>query len=201
MDISTGEAQVVAAVGLIAVSIVTAGFARAAVREAERTRTDAARPALGLDLVTVGGLYVEVGIVNVGRGAALDLDLALSFIPSNGARDPQRYEWAWPMIRPGQSHQLAPPAVDGERRPDLEKWASLYPRVELTGTVRDRLDARHPVSVTIEDVTALRERSMAAGLAGGRETVHERRVGTIAEAAGEVSARLSELVKAIRQRP
>jgi hypothetical protein len=41
---------------------------------------------LALDLVTVGGLYVEVGIANIGQGAALDVDVDLAFVARMATR-------------------------------------------------------------------------------------------------------------------
>jgi hypothetical protein len=142
--ISTGEAQVIAAAALIVVSLLAAVSAFAAFLETRRARKQAVRPALALDLVSVTHGYLEIGIANVGQGAALDLDLELAFLPGEETSEPVRRRWNWPLIQPGQRYQFGPPDVDGEKRPDLAKWAPLYPRVTLTGTVRDQLGKGTP---------------------------------------------------------
>jgi hypothetical protein len=79
---------------------------------------------------------LEVGIINVGQGAALDVDLELAFHPADETAEPVRRPWTWPLIRPGQRYQFIPPEVAGQRAPDFGLWAAVYPRVTLTGTVR-----------------------------------------------------------------
>lgn len=163
LTITTGQAQVVSAIALIIVAL-------GALLETRRTRKQAIRPVIALDLVTVGAsLYVEVGVANVGQGAAFDLDLELSFMPDDG--EPERARWTWPLLRPGQHYQFGPPDVGGQTRPNLDAWAPAYPRVTLTGTVRDQLNVPHDVDLELRDISGLRARAMDARLAGEHRIV------------------------------
>lgn len=201
IGLSTGDAQVVSAVGLIVVSAVAAWFGFGAVREARRTREQAVRPALALDLVSVGALYAEIGIVNVGRGAALDADLTLSFLAADEGAESARRRWTWPLIQPGQRFQFAPPDADGKSHPNLGVWAPIFPRVTLTGTVRDSLGKDHRVDVELTDLPELRARAMDAGLASElRETSEARHLKTLSKSAGEISSRLGQIASALERR-
>src|SRR5262249_27609475 len=138
LAVSTADAQVFASAVLVVITALYALFTLLEVVEAKRARKQQVRPALALDLVTVEqSLYVEVGIVNVGQGAALDVDLELAFIPLAPQGEHDRQRFTWPLIRPGQHYQFAPPDLGQQNRPTLEEWAPVYPRVELTGTVHD----------------------------------------------------------------
>ena len=193
--ISTGEAQVIVAATLIAVSLLAAGSAFAAFLETRRTRKQAIRPVIALDLASVTEMYAEVGITNVGQGAATDLDLELAFLPGEATGEPVRRRWNWPLIQPGQRYQFAPPTVGEQPRPDLEVWAALYPSVTLTGTVRDQLGHDHSVDVAITDLPGLRDRAMDAGLASLlRETAEQRALKGVVEG-------LKAIATAIGRRP
>jgi hypothetical protein len=191
--IATSDAQVIASGVLVAVTTVAAIIAALAVREARRTREQNTRPVLALDLVTVAAsLYIEVGIVNVGQGAALDVDLELAFVPSEDGLAVRR-RFNWPLIRPGQTYQFAPPPIAGQRAPDFEKWAPAYPRVALTGTIRDQLDKTHEIDLAVEDVATLRTRAMEAGLAGPRATPADVRSKKQVESTDAISSTLGRI--------
>jgi hypothetical protein len=199
-DISTAEAQVVAAVALIVVSGLAAWAAYWSYKEARRTREQAARPVLALDLVPVTETYVEVGIVNVGQGAAINARLQLAFLPV-GADVPVRNWWVWPLIRPGQSYQFAPPNIDGTNRPNFETWAALYPQVTLTGTVWDQLGNIHGVALDLTDLVGLRALAAGAGLASPlRETAEQRDLKSAARSAEEISDALERVASAQEKR-
>jgi hypothetical protein len=200
LAISTADAQVVASIVLVVVTTLYSGFTLLAVIETRRTRKQQVRPALALDLVTVEqSRYVEVGIVNVGQGAALDVDLELSFYRNDGG-EPVCRRFTWPLIRPGQTHQFAPPDVDGKRRPNLEIWAPVYPRVTLSGTVRDQLDKPHDIDLTVPHVADLRARAMDAGLAGPRAVAAQRQFKSLSEAASAISSTLEQIESALSRR-
>lgn len=197
---TTGEAQVFSAIALSLLTALLAWFAFDAVREARRTRKQAVRPALGLDLVTVGGNYVEVGVVNVGQGAALDVDLELAFMPDLGDAEPVRLRWTWPLIRPGQSYQFAPPTLGKSNRPVLKAWAERWPRVTLTGTVRDALDHEHRIEVELLDVVGLRERAIEATMAHPlRETAAQRDMKKLRKAAESIDSTLGRVAAALQR--
>jgi hypothetical protein len=127
LAISTTDAQVIASVVLVVITAIAAVFALLAVFEARRTRKQQVRPVLALDLVTVEqSFYVEVGIVNVGQGSALDADLELAFHPSKAGADPVRHPWTLAAdppraalpVRPAQGPRgrQAPPNPPSHRR-------------------------------------------------------------------------------------
>jgi hypothetical protein len=145
---------------------------------------------------------LEIGIANVGHGAALDVDLELAFLPGEATGEPVRRRWNWPLIQPASGYQFGPPDVGGEPRPDLEVWAPIYPRVVLTGTVRDQLDKEHSVDVALTDLPALRDRAMDAGLASAlRETPEQRELKGLAKSGKAISSALGRVAAAVERPP
>jgi hypothetical protein len=200
---STADAQLTASIVLVVVTAVYAGFTLLAVLEAGRTRRQQVRPVLALDLVTVEqSFYIEVAIVNVGQGAAVDVDLELTFYPSREGREPVRRRFTWPLIRPGQHYQFAPPKIDegDANHPVLEEWAPVYPRVELTGTVNDQLGKSHDVHVTLPDVAELHGRAVDAVLAGPRTVAAQRQFKALSEAGTAISKTLGRIESALSRR-
>ena len=109
-------------------------------------------------------------------------------MPDDGSESPVR-----PMelaVDPARAAlPIRPPGLGGEKRPNLDVWSPVYPRVTLTGTVRDQLEKEHDVDLELHDVPGLRARAIDAGLASLlRETREQRDLKTLAKSA-EGSAR------------
>jgi hypothetical protein len=79
-------------------------------------------------------------------------------------------------------------------------WAPVYPRVTLTGTVRDQLRRERKVKLEMGDLPGLRSRAMAARLAGLRETPEQRHSKALAKSAEAISSTLERVADALEGR-
>jgi len=132
--------------------------------------------------------YYEIGIVNVGQGAAVDVDLDLHLPPERWRRagSPALHLAA----DPARADLPVRAARDRRRRASVaEGVGAVYPRVELAGAVLDQLDNAHPVSVALPDAAGLFAGPSMRGW-GPRRVAPERQFEALSQAATAIASTL-----------
>ena len=77
--------------------------------EMRAAREVAVLPKLALHLGMVGPAHGFVYLSNVGPGAALDIDIGITFVPHEGSADSQvEHRWSATVMAPGETHHFFP---------------------------------------------------------------------------------------------
>lgn len=134
----------VATIGLVAATCALGYFTLGLVQEAKASRLEAALPRLTFDVNPLDGSVGVLLIRNVGRGAALAVELTVTY---EGPDDVVR--WREPSVVPGESHELNLPAPYLQ---DLSVALEHPLAIRVAGTMRDVGGRRHDVSERL-DVT------------------------------------------------
>ncbi|MDX6705499.1 MAG: hypothetical protein QOI48_1345 [Solirubrobacteraceae bacterium] len=147
MEFGMGALAVATAVLTLALVAITAWYAistRQMVDEMRRGREQAQRPAMALDVNTIGPKYGLARITNVGAGAAFDVRLTLRLELRGGGVDER--VWEAPVILSGGGESFFGPPDD------RNVLSGAVSRIGLTGTMRDSLGQTVEVSEQIADL-------------------------------------------------
>ncbi len=115
------------------------------VDEMRLAREASARPHLALCFEPLGPMNVMVGLVNLGPGAALSIDLTIFFHPREGGdfRGETR-RWRGELLAAGAQRDFYVPGSTGKMM-TIQQLAEAVDRIEMTGTMVDVLGAEHPI--------------------------------------------------------
>jgi hypothetical protein len=151
--------QALAAVGALLASIVliVVTFAYVVltgdmVREARQARLDAVRPALGIRIDSVGPVNSLVAVASVGQGAAIDVDITITYHPDKPGGHTHSVRWRTPLMAPGQFAQFMPKDQNGVVQLNTQTLVGMFSKVTVTGTIKDAGGTTHPVDLTLDDV-------------------------------------------------
>ena len=106
-------------------------------REMTRARELSAAPNLVASIAFVGQGEAVVRVTNVGQGAALDADLTIEFIPAGESKARSPVRWTPSVVTPFERSDFYAPT--DRPRPVIAEFAETFPKVTLTGSVRDSL--------------------------------------------------------------
>jgi hypothetical protein len=99
---------------------------------------------------------------NVGPGAALDVDITISFEALREGGLTESRNWTASVVVPGEERQFLPPSTGGGGMMDTEAVARAYSRVVLTGHYRDALGEPQVAADVLPDIAEWRAISKAA---------------------------------------
>ena len=144
-----------AIVGLTGVLVlITAYYAwtnRTAVAEMAEARRQAVMPKLAITLDPFGPTYSKVKLLNVGQGAALDINVELLFeVDGQGGYPGDRRHWRRHVVAPREAADFDVPDSPSGGLMDNEQLVKTFRRVRLTGQMKDVLGATHVVDETID---------------------------------------------------
>lgn len=127
---------------------------RAMVQEMKHARDAALLPKLALDFHRLGPTAMTLAIRNVGPGAALDVDVTVTWEPLTEGSPPQQ-RWRRNVLAHGEQADFMPP---GETVNDsLNHLPMTYRRVLLDGTMKDAAGKEHTVAEVFEDLKEWRK--------------------------------------------
>lgn len=164
--VETGDWITVTLTGaLVAITAYYAWQNRRMVAEMAAARALTVLPKLALRWHAAAPMITFPEVINVGSGAALDVDIELVFVPKNGSGAKEdRRRWQTNLLASGERHHFL--TLDPSDRSILQtdKLAAMYGRIELGGTAHDVLGASHEVRDVLEDVAAWRDLQAAASV-------------------------------------
>jgi hypothetical protein len=118
---------------LAAAALVYAGFAGWTAWEMRETRRLSIRPKLALQVLPHGPTYGHLGLKNLGQGAALEVDVTLTFEPLGESR-----LWRTDVLAPGEQAEFKFPSTAAGAPPfDFAALEHHKVRVLLRGSARD----------------------------------------------------------------
>jgi hypothetical protein len=141
--------------------------------EMRAARGVAVLPKLSISLGMVGPQYGFVYLTNVGPGAALDVDIGITFVPHDEDADPHVIELVWTtnVMAPGETHSFIPRKhPDGDNVGDgevckIDELTAKYRDIRLMGTYRDALGTAHRADDTRKDLDAWWDFQKESGVA------------------------------------
>jgi len=117
------------------------------VSEMRAARQLALLPKLAIGLRFLGPTVVEVQVTNVGPGAALEVDVTMTFPPADpDAPVPDARRWRWNVIAPGESLEFLAP------EDDFHVLAKRFASIKVTGSMRVAFGNTHKVDETFVDL-------------------------------------------------
>jgi hypothetical protein len=110
--------------------------------EMQKTRLMSIKPVLSLDVGPRSHQHGELVLTNVGQGTALNVELTITFEPSNKVRQWQAYSLA-----PGKSAHFIPASLtqNEDEYPTFQDLADANASVRVTGTMRDTEAGEHEI--------------------------------------------------------
>lgn len=117
--------------------------------ETRRTRLQAIAPVLTLGFHPFSKMTVLPELVNVGMGAARNVDVTIAFVPADGS-SAERVErrWRHPLIEPGGRHAfISPEGADYN-----DQFSTLYQSVQIKGTALDSTGTAVIIDASIDDL-------------------------------------------------
>jgi hypothetical protein len=140
---------------LVVVTIYYAIQNRTMAVEAQRARGAAILPKLALDLHRLGPTAVTVAVINVGPGAALDVDVKLSWEPLEGVTAPDPTRWRRNTLLPSDSADFM--LGSDEMGDSLNKIPARYAAMRLKGSMKDAAGTIHEVNEEFADLAEWRK--------------------------------------------
>lgn len=150
----------IATIGLVAATCALGYFTLGLVQEARASRLEAVLPRLAFDVHPLGGTVGVLLIRNVGRGAALSVELTVTYEGPN-----EVVRWREASVVPGESHELNLPT------PYLEDVRTALERplvIGVEGTMLDVGGHRHDVLERLDVAEWLRASIEARERIAGR---------------------------------
>lgn len=133
----------------LALVLITGYYAwqnRNMVNEMRLAREASARPHLALCFEPLGPMNVMVGLINLGPGAALSIDLTIVFHSREGSDfSGQSRRWRGELLAPGAQRDFFLPDSAGGMM-SIQQLAAAVDRIAMTGTMLDVLGVEHPIS-------------------------------------------------------
>lgn len=136
------------AVLTLALVVITGYYAwqnRQMVDEMRLARKAGARPHLALCFEPLGPMNVMVGLVNLGPGAALSIDLTIVFHPREGSDfSGETRRWRGELLAAGAQRDFFVPDSTGKMM-SIQRLAEAVDRIEMAGTMLDVLGVEHAI--------------------------------------------------------
>lgn len=108
-------------------------------REMTKARKAEFQPHVKATLKPLGPLFVELALENVGKGAAIDVEVTFSVKPGEFEKN-----WRHPILSPGDSERFFLPEGN------LKKLAKKYDKVIVTGICKDVFGEKHTIDEQID---------------------------------------------------
>lgn len=149
---------------LTAVLVLVTGYYafqnRQMVREMAKTRAIAVLPKLSLSWEMLGPVNPVPAISNVGPGPALDVEVAITYVPIDGSsEDPIVVRWQSNLMVAGERNEFLTPEGAGGSMMQTEELADRFLEVRLSGSCSDALGEVHRVEDVLNDIAAWRKMS------------------------------------------
>jgi predicted DNA-binding protein YlxM (UPF0122 family) len=146
--------------------IITAYYAwqnRKMAAEMAATRKIAVLPKLAIDWTMVSPTVALPTITNVGPGPALDVAVAIEYVPLPGQENKRKVrQWTANLMAPGESKQFLPLEKDHSGSMQTKDLAETYAVVRLTGRLQDVLGNTYLADAALEDIAEWRKVSEEA---------------------------------------
>jgi hypothetical protein len=154
LDDHAGAFTAILTLALVAVTIFYAIQNRRMVLEMQRTRNAAVLPKLAVDFHRLAPTAMTVAVLNVGPGAALDVDLRVVFEPVSDGGDASEFRWRRNVLAPGERADFMKP---GQVNDSLNTIPASYRAIRLLGTMKDATGAAHEIIESFEGLAEWRE--------------------------------------------
>lgn len=120
-------------------------------------------PKLAIDWTMVSPTIAFPTITNVGPGPALDVEIAIEYVPLPGQENKRKVrQWTANLMVPGESKQFLPIEKDHSGSMQTKELAETYAMVRLTGKFHDVLRNTHVADDALEDIAEWRRTSEEA---------------------------------------
>jgi hypothetical protein len=143
------------AVLTLALVVITAYYAwqnRKMVNEMQLAREAASLPHLTLCFEPLGPMNVMVGLVNLGPGAAVAIDVIIEFHARAGADfSTESRRWRGELLASGRQRDSFVPDADGSMM-SIQRLSECVDRITLRGSMQDVLGRPHVVDCAIGDL-------------------------------------------------
>lgn len=140
--------------------LVTAYYAwqnRQMVKEMAAARSVSVMPKLAIEWTMATPTLGIPTVKNVGPGPALDVDLAVRFVPLAGKEDKEDVrQWVASAMVPDEEKQFLPPQNEQGSMMHTEALAATYASVVLTASYRDALGKEHSADDFLADIAEWR---------------------------------------------
>ena len=154
LDQHQGATAALLTAALVLITVYYALQNRRMVAEMRRARGLAILPKLALDFHRLGPTTVTLAIKNVGPGAALEVDIKVTWEPL-GVGEQTENRWRRNVLAPGEQADFMPPGTD--LNGNIDSLPAKYRRVRLVGSMVDAAGERHDVSEVFDDLPEWRE--------------------------------------------
>jgi hypothetical protein len=154
LDDHAGAFTAILTLALVAVTVFYAIQNRMMVLEMQRTRNAALVPKLAIDFHRLAPATMTVAILNVGPGAALDVDVRVVFEPPSEEAAASEFRWRRNVLSAGERAEFMQP---GELNNNLNTLPAAYRAIRLVGTTKDATGTTHPVNESFEGLAEWRE--------------------------------------------
>lgn len=122
------------------------------VAEAREARLDAVRPHLALRIDAVGSVNSVFSIVNAGQGTAVDIEITITFHPTQPGGHAHEVTWRSPSLAPDQFAQFMPEGSNGQVELATQTLVNLFEKVTVAGSMQDVAGRVHPVDLVLDDL-------------------------------------------------
>ena len=153
LDDHQGAAVALLTAALVFVTTYYAFQNRQMVVEMRRSRNLSILPKLALEFHRLGPTTVTLAVSNVGPGAALAIDIKMTWEPLDRGKRVER-RWRRNVLAPGEQADFMPP---GSLNGNMDSLPSLYKRVRLQGSLVDAAGGRHKVDEVFDELAEWRE--------------------------------------------
>lgn len=150
LDKHAGAATAILTATLVLVTVYYALQNTKMAKEMRLARGAAILPKLALDFHRLGPTVITPAIYNVGPGAALDVDVTLTWEAVEGQGAPEPSRWRRNVLSPGEKVDFMQP---GEGLSDnLNTIPERFEAMRLTGKMRDAAGKEHVVDEKFSDI-------------------------------------------------
>jgi hypothetical protein len=119
-------------------------------------------PKLVIEWTMASPVFGFPTLKNVGPGAALDVDVTISFEHLRPEGQSETRKWTASVMVPGEERQFLPPSPPTGGLMDTEALAATYSRIILGGSYRDALGEPHTAEDSLSDIAEWRSMSKTA---------------------------------------
>jgi hypothetical protein len=147
-------ATVILTAALVLITAYYAWTNRRVLEEMGAAREAAVLPKLALEFHRLGPTVVDLAIRSVGPGAALDIDVAVEWVPADEDAKAPTIRWRRNLLSPGEQVELFPP---GDLNGNLDTLPTIYRDIRLRGSMEDVLGKSHTVDEAFGNITEWRD--------------------------------------------
>lgn len=200
LDSHQGAATAILTAVLIGVTSYYAWQNRQMVKEMAATRKITVLPKLVIEWTMTSSTIALPTLCNVGPGPALNVDIAIQYIPLAGQKHKLKVRrWTANLMVPGESKQFLPLESDFSGSMTTEELAKTYARIKLTGECRDALGETYIVEDQLDDIAEWRRLSGEAITRWLDPDTQKRQARESADALRPLISKIVEAIDSLRQ--